>query len=328
MIADFTTRDRADASVHGLTEGKSAAPVLSKDRKWASHVFGKASAISKPQIRDITEIHESFACNLKNRLSANLQIPAEFVPTAVHELPYSEFTSSISKESYLATIGISPVRSQAILRLDAAVARAMIDLLLGGSGKPAQVRRRITEIEEGVLQIVVDMICEELQSVWQQFVKTNFIFGRSHRPAGLFGLIPGYEKVLSLNFNVRMADVSGVLTLAFPATVSSLLARKLAKRNSHSRIEFPVSHDRLKGKHQECVFTVEVLLPPTRIKGGDLLSLTPGQTLLIQHPLKRPAVVNVAGREMFLAYPVRNGGQRGAVIREQCSISSSDEVEK
>ena len=176
--------------------------------------------------------------------------------------------------------------------------------------------------------MLVDMICEELRSAWRQFVEINFIFGRSHRPAGLIGLLPGYEKVLFLNFNVRLADVSGVLTLAFPATVSSLLVRKLAKRNSHSRIEFTVSQGRLKGKHQECVFMVEVLLPPTRIKGRDLLSLTPGQTLLIQHPLKQPAVVNVAGREMFLAYPVRNGGQRGAVIREQCSISSSDEVEE
>ena len=148
MIAGFTTRDRPDASPHGVTESKSAARVLSKDRKWASHVFGKASAISKPQIRDITEIHESFACNLKNRLSANLQIPAEIVPTAVNELPYSGFTSSMSGESYLASLDISPTRSQAILRLDAAVARAMIDLLLGGSGKPAQVRRRMREIEE------------------------------------------------------------------------------------------------------------------------------------------------------------------------------------
>jgi len=128
---------------------------------------------------------------------------------------------------------------------------------------------------------------------------------------------------------VRIADVTGVLTLAFPATVSSLLGRKLAKKNSQPRIESPVSNDLLKGKHLECVFAVEVLLPPTRIKGRDLLSLTAGQTVLIQHPLKEPAVVRVAGRKMFLAYPVRKGGQRGAVIRHKCSISSSDdEVEK
>lgn len=313
-------QDETGSRAQATPGSEPAARVIAKGRKWVPHVFGKASTISKQQIRDITEMHESFTYNLKNRLSANLQLSTEIVSTSVDEQPYSEFTQNMNKESYLASLDMRPTHSQAILSLDASIALTMIDLLLGGNGKPDQVQRHITEIEERVLQIVLDMICEELQSAWRQFVEINFSFDSSHRSADLFRLMPAYEKILILNFEIRMTDLSGFLTLAFPATAASLLVKKLAKKSSQSKIGSPGSMDRLKEKLQECFFTVDVLLPPTRIKGRDLLSLCAGQTLMIQHALNQPAVVNVAGRKMFSAYPVRNGGQRGAVIHQTFPI--------
>ena len=319
------TQGQINALSQALPEKAVSMTAMARGRAWNSFTFGKASSISKQQIREVAQAHESFTYNLKNRLSANLQIPSEVISTSVDELPFSELTQNVAKDTYLASLRVQPMHSVAILSLDLAVALAMIDLMLGGDGKPAPVERPITEIEEEVLRIVLDMICEELQAAWRQVVEIDFSFDRSRRSQDLFRLLPSYERILILNFEVRVGEVSGKLILAFPAAASSMLIRKLGKKSSQTQSQSSRTQTRLQDKLKECVFAVEVMLPATRIRGRDLLSLSAGQTLLIQHPLNQPAVVHVAGRRMFSAYPARNGRQRGAVIRQRFPILSSSE---
>ncbi len=319
------TQEQINALSPSVPAKTVSARATARGRAWTPFTFGKASSISKQQVREVAQAHESFTYNLKSRLTGNLRVPSEVVPASVDELPYSELTQNVVKDTYLASLRVQPMHSVAILSLDLAVVLAMIDLMLGGDGKPAPVERPITEIEEEVLRIVLDMICEELQAAWRQVVEIDFSFDRSRRPQDLFRLLPSYERILILNFELRVGETSGKLTLGFPAAASSMLIRKLAKKGSQTQSQSSRTQTRLQDKLKECVFAVEVILPPTRIRGIDLLSLTAGQTLLIQHPLNQPAVVHVAGRRMFSAYPARNGRQRGAIICQKFPISSSPE---
>lgn len=315
------TQDEINALSRVAAEGKLAKRVIGRSRNYTPFVFGKASSISKQQVRDVAQIHESFLYNLGNRLSSTLQTSAEVVPASIDELPYSEFIQTLPPDAYLASLDVVPTHSVAILSLDLATALAMIDLMLGGNGKPAQVQRHITEIEENVLQMVLDMICEELQTAWHQVLEINFAFDQSRRSADLYRLMPSYEKILFLTFEIRIASLSGMLTVAFPAAASSLLVRNLAKKSARTQGQSPEFQTWLQDRLQESVFSIEVLLPPTRIKGRDLLSLEPGQTLWVQHSVQKPAAVRVAGRRMFSAYPVRIGRQRGGLIHEKFPIS-------
>lgn len=318
------TRNEINTLLRVDAEGRRATSVTAKGRNCTPFVFGKASSLSKQQVRDVSRIHESFIYNLGNRLSSILQVATEVIPASIDELPYSEFIQTLPDDAYLASLDIRPSQSLAILSLDLAVALAMIDLMLGGNGKPGPVQRHITEIEEIVLQVVLNMICEELKNAWHQVVEINFSFDRSFRSADIFRLMPSYEKILFLTFEIRMPGPSGILTLAFPATASTLLVRKLAKKSPRTQSQSPELQSGLQERLKGCVFRAEVLLPPTRIRGRDLLSLTPGQTLLIQYSVNQPAVVHVAGRKMFSAYPVRSGRQRGGLIHERFPISSSE----
>lgn len=317
------TQDEINTLSQVAAEGRFSSRATAKGRNCAPFVFGKASSISKQQVRDVAQIHDSFIYNLGNRLSSNLQISVEVIPASVDELPYSEFIQSIPADAYLASLDVRPTPSLAILSLDLSIALAMIDLMLGGNGQPAPVERHITEIEEKVLQIVLDMISEELQTAWRQAVEIGFSFDRSQRSADLFRLMPSYEKILFLSFKIRMASLSGTLTLGFPVTASSLLVRNLAKKGSRTAGQSTEFQTRLQERLKESVFSVEVLLPPTRIRARDLLSLEAGQTLLIQHPVNQPAAVHVAGHKMFTAYPVRIGRHRGGLIHEKFSIPFS-----
>ncbi|MGH9407381.1 MAG: flagellar motor switch protein FliM [Terriglobia bacterium] len=290
-------------------------------RRVAPFVYGRASRISKQQVRDVSQLHEVLAYRLKNRLSAFLQVNLEASLMSVDEVQYSEFIESLPQQAYVASINIPPTKSNALLSLDLAGAFAMVDLMLGGNGKPEAPQRPATEIEEKVIQTMVEMVCDELSSCWRQNVDLGFSFGKAQRQTEIYRLMPPYEKMLFVSLEIRLPDTFSTLALAFPAAVSSLLLRSLAARNSHEQHPMPHSRPKLLERLRGCVFGVEMVLPPTRMRGEDLLALVPGQTILIQHRVIDPAVLNVAGHRMFTAFPVRNGKARGAVIQEKFSLA-------
>jgi flagellar motor switch protein FliM len=314
------TQDEINRLLRAARKPGISSPGAVRPRAYGPFVFGKAAPISKQQVREISQIHEVFVYRLKNRIGAYLQVTVEINPMSVEETPYAEFMQSLPEQIYLASISALPTNSLAILSLDLPVAFTMIDLMLGGNGKPEVVGRHTTEIEEKVIQSIIDMICEELRAAWRQAVDINFVFDQTQRSGELFRLLPPYEKVLFLSFEVRMLEVFSTLSLAFPATVSSLLLQKLAKRNPRSQKLAPGSSAVVRKRLEDCLFNVEMLLPPKKMRGQDVLGLRAGQTVLIQHETARPAVVNIAGSSMFTAYPVRKGTQRGGLIHQKFPV--------
>jgi flagellar motor switch protein FliM len=314
------TQDEINQLLRAAKQRSSTSAGTLKARRFSPFVFGKAPPISKQQVREVSEIHEAFAYRLKNRIGAYLQAMLEINPMSVEETPYVDFIQSLPQESYLASLAVQPIDSVAILTLDFPVAFAIIDLMLGGNGKPQIPERRATEIEEKVLQTVIDMTCEELRGAWRQVVEVNFVFDQTQRITELFRLLPPRDKVLCLSFEARMLDAFSTLTLAFPAPVSSLLLQKLAKRNVRSQRRSAESGAVLRSRLDRSQFPIEMILPPRRMRGQDVLELKPGQTVLIQQETSQPAVVKVAGQTMLTAYPVRKGTQRAAMIHQKFPV--------
>ena len=69
--------------------------------------------------------------------------------------------------NYLASCKLLPFNASGLIQLDIGVAFALIDMLLGGEGSAQPQARDITEIEEQVAEIVMRMVCRELQVTWQ-----------------------------------------------------------------------------------------------------------------------------------------------------------------
>ncbi|HEV2499623.1 MAG TPA: flagellar motor switch protein FliM [Terriglobia bacterium] len=314
------TQDEINALLRSAQAAGAKEEGAAATRKFAPFVFGKASRISKQQVKDVAQLHETFCYRMKNRLSAYLQVAMEINLMSVDEVPYSEYIESIPQQAYLASLAVQPVEAIALLSIDLPIAFAMIDLMLGGNGKIEPPQRHTTEIEEQVLQTVVDMICDELQTDWRQAADVHFRFDQTQRAAELFRLLSPYEKMLFLSFEIRVPDAFSTLTLAFPAVVSSLLLRRLAKKNTRNQGSIPPPKTQILEQILCSIFGIEMLLPPTRIRGKDLLALNPGQTILIQHRVKQPAQIHVAGSKMFTGYPVRNGKQRGGMIQQRFPV--------
>ncbi len=293
-----------------------AAKAERKSQPITPYTFGQAGRITAQQVGSVSLLHDTFARSLSQRLGAFLRVSFEAALVSAEQLTYNEFLQRLSEVPYLATINLQPADATAVMDFDLNLAFPIIDLLLGGDGLPVPVTRDATEIEEDILESVMKIVCQELEAVWEPLVGLHFVFDGRQPQAQVPRLIPPAEKVLSLSFEIKIPGTHGSLNLAFPASVSSSLLRKISeqwltrKRRSSSD---ETAHRRqvLDG----CRFAIEMTLGKTAVRGRDLLGLEPGQVLVLQHRVNEPVQISVAGKRLFTAFPVACDNRRGGMIQ-------------
>jgi len=289
--------------------------------------FGQSGRISQQQVASVTLLHDTFARNLSERLGAYLRVPFEANLVSVEQLPYSEFLQRIAELSYLAAVDLQPFEASAVLQLDSSLAFPAVELLLGGEGKGETFDRDLTEIEEQIIESVARIICEQLQLVWQPLIELQMSFYQRQKQAQVQRLMALDESVLALSFEIRIPEARGTMNLAFPGVVSSALLRKMDEQwlTRKRRVTWEDIDVRRRRLHQ-CRFPVEVVLPAF-VRGGDLVGLRAGQTLVLQHRIGEPLVLCVAKQALFTAYPVRVGGVRAATIDKRLVLRHDSQKE-
>lgn len=104
---------------------------------------------------------------------------------SAEQLAYADFLTRVPEMAYVCTVRLEPVGALAVLELDLALAAPVIDLLLGGPGRPGEMRE-LTDIEDSILTSVVEILC-----------RANPVRRGEHRAARLTGLEPARLGVTS-----------------------------------------------------------------------------------------------------------------------------------
>ena len=280
------------------------------------------------EVRVLRAVHESFARVLEKSWGEHLRAALRVTLSSVEQISYEESLQRLPQESYFASILVESEKTPAALRLDLSLVWAIIDLSLGGAGKGADVFRDLTEIEEEVLASPLRELCNALEEVWEPLfsVKLELEGGQPRRQ--FQRLLPAAEKVLCLGFEVRFPETQGMFHVVVPAGVTGLLLRKTGQARSPLREKSGVGGAaRMRGHLLRCRFPLELALPPSLVRGSELLSLKPGQVLVLQQKVDDPAIVYVVGKGMFTAHPVRSGNLRGAQVQQRLRLAPKYERE-
>jgi flagellar motor switch protein FliM len=314
-------QEEIDAMVRAARGGGDAEaqrPARPQVEPWDIHHAGE---IGREQLQAITQLHEGFARNLTHALGAYLRVEFAAALVSAEHLSYREFLQRIPETTYLASCHLDPMGVNAAVQLDLKVAVPMIDLLLGGQGRPMAETREITEIEEQILDSIARIICLELAAAWQALAleirfEERLEAGEAQRLMGL------EEKTLSLSFEITMPDVRGGLNLAVPVTVSHALLRKISSTRSHRRPQGGTdSRTRLMSRLLDSPFLVELGAKDVRLPMHELASMTAGSLLQFNRSATEPASLLIAGLEMFHAMPARCGDTRAARVLNRLAQS-------
>ncbi len=260
-------------------------------------------------------INDIFARNLTHHLGAWFRSRAQVSLVSAEQIPFSEFLLRVPELAYVCSVKLEPLRARSVLQMDLTTAPSMIDLLLGGEGKPAE-PRELTDIEEAILSGVVEAVCRELTTAWQP-VGLTFSFEKRQMPTQTPRLIPVSEKTLCLSFELRLAEASGLLNLAFPAVVSNAILRRLAGEKTRQRRHSPATRQRMLELAGRASTRVALQLPAARVAAEALGSLCPGEILELGLPTRSTAQLRAGSVALFSAAPVGQAEHRAAHLLER-----------
>src|SRR5579872_29936 len=306
-------QEEIDALFKRASQRPAAAKSSAKERTLTPCDF-RHPGLSKEHTRSLSSLHEGFARTLTASLGAFLRIPFSVNLVSVELMSYVEFLQRIPELVYLASLQIRPADLTALMQMDLALAFPLVDLLLGGKGGALTEPRDLTEIEEQILETVVKIMLRELQRAWEA-MELEFELERRQQQTQVLHLMAPTDRLLSVTFEIRVAESRGNLNVAIPSVVSSALLRKLSERWTSQKSNGPSeSASRLRKILAQCPFEFELSLPVRPVPAKALLDLAPGSVLPLPLSIEEAAEVVVGESSLFTAEPIRSGRMRAAHV--------------
>jgi flagellar motor switch protein FliM len=290
------------------------------------HVYDLRASrqLNVQQVSTLTTLHESLARRLGNSLGAYLRVGFEMNLVSVEQLTYREFIGRVPEVTYFASLHILPIDARAAFQTDLSLVFPIVDVVLGGSGGDPIDPRDLTEIEEQIFETVVGLIARDLQITWAPVLELDIQFEQRQQHAQVQGLMLPMEKVLTMSFEIRLSEAQGTVNMAFPAVVANALLRKLGAQWSVSgRLPSREIRRQIRDRLLNSKFQANLSLPPSLVTVRELIALEPGGLLVLEQRAQNPVHLNIAGKPMFLAYPVRQARRRGARVEQRLSLAGS-----
>jgi flagellar motor switch protein FliM len=239
---------------------------------------------------------------------------------SAEHLTCTEFLTGIPELTYLASCKLLPFNASGLIQLDIGVAFALIDMLLGGEGSAQPPARDITEIEEQVAEIVMRMVCRELQVTWQT-LGVEFEFEERRQIGEAQQLMAAEERMLCLGFEVALKERRGAMTIAIPTVISSALLRKISvvRPRFYTRPDSSDFPQHWRKVLLNCRFRLELGLP-ARALSSELGDIHPGKVIALSRSTSAPSTLFALDRPIFAANVARVGTTRAAQITSTIEV--------
>ena len=253
---------------------------------------------ANPRFRTLRAVHERFAPSLATALSAFLRSEFQVSFEGLSIQTNGGFQAALPNPTCLMVFKLHPREERMYLHMNCATVFGLLELLLGGkSGPEPAASRNLTEIEWSLLEEIVRVMVRPLGEAWQTFATVEFEVESLVSEPGLVAQNdpnqPPSQPMIRLAFSMRYGEQTGVLEIAAPQSFFDGGAAPDQKAFGQA-IE---SDARLKlALLDEAGVSLEVRLDGPLLPVADLMSLTPGQVIKLNHPLDRPlrGVVNGA----------------------------------
>lgn len=285
---------------------KAAAP-----SKIATYDFHRADRISQDQMRSLHLLHEHFGRNFASSLSAYLRAFVDVVLASMEQVSYSAFLKSLPDPTLFASIGMRPLDGNIAWELNPSLAFPMIDMILGGPGRPLADNRNLTEIELNIIEGVIKLGMRDLTDAWHPIMDIDFFLEGKGTKSQMFQIVSPAETVIAVHFEIRIGENSGMMNLCLPSRVLKLLRNKFdqqwnSRRHKTSSSEVEKLYEMVKGVS----VPVSSEIRSARLTMDDLLKISVGDVIQLNERIGDPILLCVGGIGKFTGRVVQHRGKK------------------
>ena len=298
-----------------LTQAEIDALMPSAERRRAAaggaparYNFRRPDRVSREQIHSLHYLHDRFARNVATSLSAYLRTVMELSVLSVEQLAYSEFLGGLPDPTAFYAMSIPPFTDVGALEINPKIAFAMVDRMLGGSGRELPVERALSEIEQNVVDAAVKILLEGLSETWKPIIDLAFtVRGRETRPQMLKVAAPN-EMIVSIILEAKFNETHGTISLCIPASIVENAGSQFAQAWQRQRRELtPVERSMLAETLGRVPIPVVAAIE-TSLTAGEIMALECGDVLSLSVAAHQPIDLHAGGvRKMTGLLAVEDG---------------------
>ena len=269
------------------------------EKKVHKYNFRRPDRISKNQLRSLHSVHDRFARNFSSSISAYMRTGIEVTLESIAQTSYAEFLNTVSDPTCFSAISLKPLDGMAAVEISPALVFPMIDRLLGGTGQPMTSARPMTEIEQSIMQNVLRLMIDNLKESWRAVYAIEFALNATETDPHMVQVTSPNEMVIHFQFQTRMRETAAKMRLAIPTLVLEPIIHVFDQEEYRRRKivqDGTMLHVLPRVPLKVSIETAETLFPME-----SLLSLQPGDTLLLDQREQWPVVIKVNGRDKMHA---------------------------
>ena len=292
-----------------LSQSQIDALIAATDKKVEPYDYHVGKAFDSGTVAEISSLHKAFATDLAQQLTGLLQVPVMVEDQGIDQARFESYVHALPSPTMVGVIELNPGDFMAVTDIANHLGFAMIDVLLGGSGRPAGFRA-FTDLEAILVGEIIDSIGRAIRSAFQTHIEFEPTVSdiQSHPAIGHVSVASDSVLIQSFRIHLDAAHPSdGILSICY--------TRKLLEAVLENRPGRDIAADDASGHGLTADRVKEAPVKlSARIKGspltlGELSMLQPGDVVVLGNPVDEPALVSIGDVHLFTGEVGRHNGQ-------------------
>lgn len=249
---------------------------------------------------ELVDLHKAFCREITRHLTHLLQIPATVEVRSIDEVPFNSYARSLPSPTILGIINMAPTSGHALVDLPNHLGFAILDILLGGFGRPTDFRA-LTDLETSIITMALDPVAASVTAAFAPATALNTEIVSVQAHPSIDGIVDPEEPTQVMSFNVHIETeqpTEGVLSICYPkSTLLSLLAPPPAQEIEIT-VQAPINPE-LFDPLSAVPIEITARLKASPLSLLELAELQPGDVVVLSHKANEPVTISAAGHELL-----------------------------
>lgn len=283
-----------------------------------SYDFRQPKLFSKEIMRTLRTIHDVFSRNLTRIFSSSLRYKVDISLDKIIQLSSPGFVQKIESPSTIYLFKVDELGGEIIIVLPPEFCIHLIERQSGGNGRELFERRKLTVIEEKIVNRVIRSINQEIISAWEPYM--DFTIDSTtyeSKPENLH--LASVDPTIIVKFKVDLGEEEIEIVVSYSySLLKKAMSDTILKKGLKSKQE-ELTGDEMQAYQQtlkNANVRIQPLLGRSRLTLNEIINLKEGDTIPLNQKSDKPLEVRVNGTTKMTAYPGVIQGRRAVKVFE------------
>jgi len=309
----------ADGGLDDDLGGGGGAASSASRYKIKMYDFKRQTRYAKDQLRTLQHIHDTFTRQITTFFSTSLRYLVSMRIASQDQITYEEYIRSVDNPSLLCIFNLGTLEGKAIFEMNLELSFAILDRLLGGTGDSKQEKRKLTDIEEAVMNKIMQRILQELNEAWSTVVPLEPQFSMFESNPSFTSIVPPNDMVLLITFEVNINNIEGIINLCIPYFSLEPVASKLGQGHYwaiHRTEAMDGNVAMIDSRVRSMETNVIALLGHSNLTLTELLQMQAGDVVKLDSKPNDEIDILVGGQKKFTGLPGISGRHMAVTVSQ------------